>query len=92
MKKANGKKITAQQRKEQLVFDEAFFERMDQNLLPYQQIFGATGIPVDRDRLILNEIVRQIMHSGVLEGKPVDIIISDQKMKTMLDGWFAGDI
>lgn len=90
--KTNSKKMTAQTKKEQLVFDDAFFSAMKTSLMGYDQFLGTKGITVDYDRLVLNEMIRQLMNSSALEGKPVDVIISDPKMSDMLNDWFDGKI
>lgn len=67
-----------------LVFEKEFFDEMDRHIQPYGQMFDIKGISIDRDMLILNEIIRRVLDSGVLEGEPVDIVISDEKIKIML--------
>ncbi len=85
------KKKMVKQAAKKLVFEKEFFNEMDRCIQPYGQMFDIKGISIDRDMLILNEIIRRVLgSSGILEGEPVDIVISDEKIKKMFTEWVNG--
>ncbi|BDQ34814.1 DEAD/DEAH box helicase family protein [Pseudodesulfovibrio portus] len=59
--------------------------------LELEQYFKSRGLPLDRDRFALNEMLQWIFRSRIRNGEPIKLFAPSPRMRGLLEDWLNGD-
>lgn len=59
--------------------------------LELEQYFKVQGIPLDRDRFALNEMLQWIFRSRIRNGESIKLFVPSPRMRGLLEDWLNGE-